>query len=712
MQKFLLKSKVHGTLAEIFYNDIISRRSSYFYYIGKIVDWLNSNDPDVPLNTGEYEYVTRNEIISVKKILPQDVAFVIDRIDWESGTVYDQYDPNYSDEFLSSTGASSLEDSKFYVLSEYQGIHYNVYKCLFNNNGAESTERPTGSDATAITYSDGYIWKYMYTIPLSMRNKFLTHDYIPVSRSVLNPYYSNGEISSIVIDNKGSGYSSNSLIELQIQGEFYGTSGNVIANCRPIVNEVGQIISVVITEKGNNYKSANVIVNDLGNNGESFYKRANTVIISNNGAGYFSNVQQNTTVSIYSVGTQPERNAEAKLYFVDDSVSRIELINLGSGYTDNIKSNTFITITTSGNSQPTSNCTANVLFDTGAVLKPVIYDGKIENILVEDPGIGYSGNLQTQIVLIGDGEDAKLTPYINESGQIEDIIIENRGHGYTYLDIEISGDGNNANAYANFYIGDLNTLQSIVELSAIDGGIHALRIDAVGDNFTHANVSISGDGTNFVGNVIISNNTIDKVEIINPGKDYTHANVIISGDGGNANISAILSPQGGHGFNAIEELNAHTIMIYSTINNEKNQGLFVNNDYRQYGIIRNIKNHTKDELYENNFGSSCYLANLTNKVGLTSDLKLVVADNEEKVFDVVSVDDNSTKVLLLNKNNYELQNSDVLIDKETNQTYTIYEVESIPEINKFSGDLIFIDNRTTISYSDKQLVTLKTVIKF
>jgi hypothetical protein len=294
----------------------------------------------------------------------------------------------------------------------------------------------------------------------------------------------------------------------------------------------------------------------------------------------------------------------------------------------------------------------------------------------------------------------------------EDIIIEDRGQGYTYLDIEISGDGSNANAYASFYIGDLNTLQSVVELSAIDGGIHALRVDSVGDNYSNANVVLTGDGTNFVSNVIIENNTITKVEIINPGKDYTWANVIVNGDGGNANVSAIFSPQGGHGFNAIEELNAHTIMIYSTINNEKNQGLFVNNDYRQYGILRNIKNNDKTELYEDTLGSSCYLANLTNKVGLTPDLKLVVADNEERVFDVVSIDDGSTKVLLLNKNNYELQNSDVLIDKETNQTYTVYEVDAVPEINKFSGDLIFIDNRTTISYSDKQLVTLKTIIRF
>lgn len=711
MQKFLLKSQIHNSLAEIFFNDIISRRSSYYYYIGKIVDWLDSNNPDQPIDTNEYEYLTRNEIISVKKILPQDVAFVIRRINWVSDTIYDQYDPDYSDENPSSTGATSLKDSNFYVLSEYQGIYYNVYKCIFNNNGSISTERPNGSDPFPVTYSDGYVWKYMYTIPLSMRNKFLTNDYIPVSKSVLEPYYSNGEISSIIIDNMGSGYTSNSLIELEVQGEFYGTSGNVVANCRPVINEVGQIISVDVIDQGNNYKSANIVINDLGYNGESFYKKAKNVIISDNGSGYTNEVRQNTTVSISTVGDQPVRNAEAVLHYLNNSVSEIELIDLGGGYSSNIILNTNIVISTLGNSQPTSNCTANIFFNTEAVIKPILYDGKLQDAIVEDPGIGYSGNLQTQIVLIGDGEGAKLTPYINENGQIEDILVEQRGSGYTYLDIEILGDGNNANAYANFFIGDLNSLQSIVELSAINGGIHALRVDAVGDNFTHANVTIIGDGSGFVGNVIISNNTIERVEVINPGSDYSYANVIVTGNGGNAEISAIISPIGGHGKDAIRELMSDSVMIYSTINNEKNQGIYVDNDYRQYGILRNILK-PNNERFEGTVGSSCYLANVTNKVGLESDLKLVLADDETREFDVITVDSDTNKILLLNKNNYNLQNSDVLIDKSTNQTYVVYEVEAEPQINKFSGDLLFIDNRTTISYSDKQLVTLKTVIKF
>ena len=148
---FLLKQDIHNVLTKIFYDDIVNRRSNYFYYIGKIVEWNNPNVPDVPKETGSYEHETRNNIINVKKIQPQDVSYVIPRRNWISGTVYDQYDPEYSPTFKSDSGAESLKDATFYVLSAHQGGYYNVYKCLFNNGGIPSTERPSGSDLTPIT---------------------------------------------------------------------------------------------------------------------------------------------------------------------------------------------------------------------------------------------------------------------------------------------------------------------------------------------------------------------------------------------------------------------------------------------------------------------------------------------------------------------------------------------------------------------------------
>jgi len=56
----------------------------------------------------------------------------------------------------------------------------NVYICLYNNKGGVSTVKPTGFSTLPFTTSDGYIWKYMFTVSLADANKFLTTTYIPV----------------------------------------------------------------------------------------------------------------------------------------------------------------------------------------------------------------------------------------------------------------------------------------------------------------------------------------------------------------------------------------------------------------------------------------------------------------------------------------------------------------------------------------------------
>lgn len=709
---FILKKDIHNVLAEVFFNDIINRRSNYYYYIGRTIDWDDVNSPDTPDDTDSYEYDTRNRIINIKKIQPQDVSYVIKRRNWISGVVYDQYDPNYSESFKSDSGATSLKDATFYVLSAHQGGYYNVYKCLYNDEGAVSTERPSGSDLIPITYADGYVWKYMYTISLSLRNKFLTQDYMPVSKSVLNPYYSNGTINSVVVDSRGSGYTNNAQVTITVSCEFLGGSGNSIANVKPVLNETGQFIDILIVDEGNNIKSANVIINDTYGTGKSYYKQASNVLLTSTGAGYFDNVAANTTIQVITTGPkQPNSNAILALSFLSNEISSIQIVNGGWGYDENVMSNTTINISTSGSIQPTSNATANIFFNTTAVLEPILFDGKLQDILIKDPGIEYSTNNSTKISLIGDGTGAKLTPYVNENGEVESVIIENRGSGYTYLDIDIVGEGAGANAYVDFNIGDINTLRSTVELSAIKGAIYSLKMIDNGNGYSHANVIVLGDGRDFVGNCIIENNTVSKIEVINPGRNFSFANVLISGDGSNASASAILSPKNGHGYNPIKEFFSDTIMLYSTINNEKNHGMFINNDYRQFGLIRNIEKFDSKEIYDESLGSACYLVKLSSKNGLTNDTNLVLSTNSNVSYNVVMISNDDTKVLLTDNNNHPLIENTDIIDLSTNETYHIDSVESEPNINKFSGDLLSIDNRTSTMYTDKQLITLKTVIK-
>jgi len=219
-------------LVDSVYNEFLSRRANYYYFIGNIIEWESPQSPEIPEVTQDYEYKTRNGILSVKKINLRDVSYVVPRRNWVTGTVYDQFDGNYSNTFTAYSGATSIKTANFYVLTSTFG----VYKCIFNNNNAASTVEPSGQDITTFTTADGYIWKYLYTIPLSSQNRFLTSDFMPVQRAVTNAYYSEGEISSITINNTGTGYLSNDKVTLTVTGQFLGGTGNSIANLTPVFN--------------------------------------------------------------------------------------------------------------------------------------------------------------------------------------------------------------------------------------------------------------------------------------------------------------------------------------------------------------------------------------------------------------------------------------------------------------------------------------------
>ena len=451
---------------------------------------------------------------------------------------------------------------------------------------------------------------------------------MPVQKSVLNPFYSNGEIDRIIIDNYGSGYLGNAEVTLSVNGVFGSGTGNSIANIVPVFNTAGQFVDVIIRNAGNNYVSANISITDNAGTGTGFY---NTASIAN--------------------------------------------------------------------------------------LIPVLYNTAVDRVLIVDPGINYSSNIQTTAVLTGDGANASLLPFVNEAGEVEDIIIVNRGDGYTFVDIEIVGDGSNANAYVELSTGDLDTNQSTVELAAIDGAIYNFRIINAGDGYSNANIFVSGDGSGFAGTVNISNtNTISSISVTSPGTGYTFANVSITGSGANANLTAIISPVNGHGFNPVKELFADSLMFYSTINNERLHGVDVNNDYRQFGIIKDIKQFANSRAFANVTGTSCYLVTIdtiTNDLGntLAADTILTLKGDTTREFEVVEVVTSNSQVLITNLNNYSLLEDDILNDPDTNSDFTIETIDRFPTINKFTGDMLFIDNRTKVSYSDQQLVTLRTVIK-
>ena len=96
----LVKTILYKSLSEGVYRDVVTKSSSYYYFLGQTLGWVDENNPPSPVDSLTYEHAARNEIITIKEIKPSDIAFVVTRREWASDVTYDMYDDKYSDQVL------------------------------------------------------------------------------------------------------------------------------------------------------------------------------------------------------------------------------------------------------------------------------------------------------------------------------------------------------------------------------------------------------------------------------------------------------------------------------------------------------------------------------------------------------------------------------------------------------------------------------------
>ena len=356
-------------------NDLIQDWSTSNTYvgIGGQIPYSNPQDNLVPVPNNSTDYLNNvyRNMVALKKITAADMAFIVPRVDWQSGLVYDQYD-NRSDMFttislLQTNGLVNVSNSStitgtnttfltqftqgnfiylpgdgeivapqvrqvvsvasntslnvntsfngnfisnsaflyndtspryaknFYIRNKYD----QVFICLFNNNGLTSTVMPQISiggdlpDDAVILTSDGYQWKYLYSIPSGQKQIFFSPDWMPVFRELdVEQSAVDGRIDVVLINNGGSGYNgnipSNSATILTVVGD--GNSANLTA----VTDANGSIIGVNILNGGSSYTNANVVVN-AGTTGNGANLR---VIIGPSGGHGFNPVEELGATSV------------------------------------------------------------------------------------------------------------------------------------------------------------------------------------------------------------------------------------------------------------------------------------------------------------------------------------------------------------------------------------------------------------------------------
>jgi len=318
--------------------------------------------------------------------------------------------------------------------------------------------------------------------------------------------------------------------------------------------------------------------------------------------------------------------------------------------------------------------------------------------------------------------NATATAILGTGGEIVGYSIDDPGIGYTNANIQIvdsSGSGSGAVLVADFSVGNVDTLQANVELLAVPGSVEVIKVVDGGIGYGGATATILGDGIGATADVICSGGKVTKVVITNAGSGYTWTDVQITGNTGSSGAvaRAIMSPSGGHGSNAINELNASSIVFYTSISRDKNQGIEINNDYRKVGLVRNFKQFGSNRTFTDDIGSGCVLITGTFNPALLQYDMLLIKDGYKK-YRVVDFTD--TQILLSVFNNFTVSIGDTLVTDPTeggnipNPTIVSQNIiiTSVSErtIDQFSGDFLFFSVREPYSPTEEQIITVRTVL--
>lgn len=280
----------------------------------------------------------------------------------------------------------------------------------------------------------------------------------------------------------------------------------------------------------------------------------------------------------------------------------------------------------------------------------------------------------------------------------------------------------------------------VANAAQLDGKIFRYNVTNGGANYTSApTVAIRGNGTGAFAVATLgtgaSSGKVTQVTILNgnftnAGSGYDVAFVELSGGGGSeATVEPVLSPYSGHGTDPVKELGAFFVGVYTTLENDDSQAIgdfIVDGSFRQLGIIKNPElvssgayANTYSALNQMNLGAITGTFNpgdfITNTGTLVNGFP-----NPGPTDAVAFIDDVDTSITppyikyhQNDKTGYVPFVVGNTIRGGTGGVSTIATSGLISSlIEKFSGEMLFLENRKVINRTQAQIEDIKIIIEF
>lgn len=257
-----------------------------------------------------------------------------------------------------------------------------------------------------------------------------------------------------------------------------------------------------------------------------------------------------------------------------------------------------------------------------------------------------------------------------------------------------------------------------VQTNAIDGGIHHIIVDVGGTGYSAASpptVTINGDGVGAVAFTQINASTgvITGVIVTNPGSGYTYATISLSGVGVGvgAAFTCIMSPPGGHGKDARNELGGDNLMLKVTLTGDES-GTFPLTSFRQAGLLfKPLSTELGTKLTvpsTNGFVEGDSITGLTS--GATGRIRLV--DTNRRVLWIDTVGGTFIQNETIDVVGPSLAN--VIVEFVDSNVNIVLSGSNIPSTNLVprSGEILYMSNRVQVIRSAAQTEEIRFVLQF
>jgi len=321
----------------------------------------------------------------------------------------------------------------------------------------------------------------------------------------------------------------------------------------------------------------------------------------------------------------------------------------------------------------------------------------------------------------------------------EYIVIPNNWTTTTDSEIEIIRDGGNSESNNN--------------------QIKKVYIENVGAGYTNQTANILGDGEGGQVSIETTNGVITDVVVTQGGRGYTYGIIDLPNTSNPAKLIPIIPPSKGHGYDIYQELGADKVLIYARFD-DSTKDFPIDTKFSQVGIIKNPETFSETNVSTGTTFTGSTFSSLYS-VALTESRNVVIGEeiqqnqgNDIIAKGYVASFDKETKILKYyqdrslcfgNKNDQteslETKNiakfvnnkeisfissggSNGVVDTNVNGNVMTLNLKQInlgvtftnglanPEINKKTGDIIYIDNRPVVQRDSRQKEDVKIILEF